>query len=149
MTSKEKIINVAGNSGGISGVSETGALEYESAVQQHEHVDKLRVVEFDVGTISQQTEALFQLRRDDPSITEKEFTENGSVIAPDVLKSSPFLFKSIGSETFSGLDNMQSICKSMMEKADLVKKGLMTHTEMRNKIFEKELVEDYGYYKRK
>lgn len=79
----------------------------------------------------------------------KDFERVGSEMYPKFYQKFPKFFDSIRTVEMDRLEEVVEIMHMILEKMDAVKRGEMTHTEMRTLVFEKDLAQKYVKEKKK
>ncbi len=115
---------------------------------QHEYIDKnLRSTSNkDYVKIQGEANRLFNLRELLESQNRlQHFDELGKRMFPDFYQQFPHFFKSIKDVESSRVDEMKNVMYMMFENLQKVQAGKLSHTEMREKVFEEDLA--YRYMK--
>jgi hypothetical protein len=130
-------------------VNEVNALnEISDPQKQHEIIDAHRSTDgIDYEQVRKDAVALIDLRK---QLQRKKRIADYRKIAkekyPDFIKKFPNFFDSIRTVEIERLNEFTSVMHMMLSKMSDVKNDILTHTEMRNQIFENDLAE--RYYKR-
>ena len=115
------------------------------AKNQHAQLDNLRSTDgIDYVQVKHQASELLKLRRrllkaDKMTL----YDELGTRLYPEFASKFPQFFLNIKTCEKERLGEMEEIMHMLLDKLDSVKKGEMSHTEMREEIFEKKLAEKY------
>lgn len=117
--------------------------------KQHEFLDSFRSTDgIDYEQLRREATELVELRK---SLEAKkkisEYRKIGKERYPNFAKKFPQFFESIRTCESNRLKEFLNVMHLMLSKLTLVKNNAMTHTEMRNEVFEKNLA--HKYYKSK
>lgn len=109
--------------------------------KQHEFIDNLRSTNgIDYDSIQKQAEKLVDLRiklENEGKLS--QYDAIGNKLYPDFSRKFPNFFKSIKNVEKNRLDESKEIMYMILHNLSKVKNGEMTHTQMRNHVFENNL----------
>lgn len=117
--------------------------------KQHEYIDeKMRSTEgIDYDQLRRDALDLVNLRKTlEEQKRMSEFRHLGKERYPQFAKKFPHFFDSIRTVEKNRLNEFLNVMHMMLDKLNQVKENMLTHTEMRTQIFEKDLA--HRYYKR-
>ena len=112
--------------------------------EQHRQIDQMRSTEhLDISKIRQSARALFEMRR---TMSGETFRAQAEKDHSDFVTKYPQFFKQIQDESVSRIDESLDIMDKLLSRLESVQKGRLSHQELRETMFEKELAD--RYYKR-
>jgi hypothetical protein len=126
--------------------NEQNALEQMADPQkQHEMVDALRTTEgIDYEKVREDATSLVALRKELQKTRKiADYRKIGKQKFPEFAKKFPNFFDSIRTVELNRLDEFTSVMHMMLTKMSDVKNNVLTHTEMRTQVFEKDLADRY------
>lgn len=115
-----------------------------NAEEQHRQVDSFRSADADFDSLKAQANQLVLLRLELTRAKNlDDFERRGSEMYPEFSSKYPTFFKSLKTIPLARLEESIGVMHRMLNDLEKVKRGEMTHTEMRTQLFEKELAEKY------
>lgn|SRR6478609_405570 len=116
--------------------------------KQHEIVDSHRSTDgIDYEKVRRDAIALVALRKElQRNRRIADYRKVGKERCPEFAKKFPAFFDSIRTVELERLDEFEGVMHMMLSKISDVKNNVLTHTEMRNQVFENDLAG--RYYKR-
>ena len=122
---------------------------FQDPVKQHEMVDSIRSTDnIDYNQVRMEANGLVELRKElEKKKRMSDFRKIGKERYPFFVGKFPRFFDSIRTCEYHRLNEFVGVMEMLLTQLCKVKDSAMTHTEMRNQVFEKDLAAKY--YRRK
>lgn len=126
-------------------LNSTNINDFADPRKQHEMIDALRSTDgIDYEKVRQDAIHLVNLRKElQKNRRIADYRKVGKERYPDFAKKFPAFFDSIRKVELDRLDEFIGVMHMMLTKMSQVKNKVLTHTEMRNQVFEQDLAHRY------